>query len=480
VTENYPTLKSDANFRDLQARLEGTESRITVAPGLEPLNSDCFCMSLDADALKREFETDVQTRSVYPLIVEKCPHLFAAMPVFVSRRHVDRMAAIVRAAQTVIALSAYREIVLGWAPQIARFDAGGARGVFLSYDFHVAGAGPQLIEINTNAGGALLGAALARAQRACCPAVTGMSTGPVPLGALDQSFVAMFFAEWRLARGDRDLRRIAIVDDTPEEQYLYPEFILFQQLFRRHGVEAVIADPAALRLHDGVLWHGNAPIDLVYNRLTDFMLGEPAHAVLREAYLKNAAVLTPHPHAHALYANKRNLAVLTDPKRLRSFGVSEDIERTLLTGIPKTEIVDAADAERLWAERRRLFFKPAAGFGGKAAYRGDKLTKRVWEQILAGEYVAQALVPPGERLIAGDQVPLALKFDLTCATTCMTLQCSSSRHDSIRARPQTSALRAAASRRFSPTLRPTRSRLRPAATPLLAREQARQRSAHRV
>ena len=31
VSENYPQLKSDVNFRDLQAQLEGTENRITVA-----------------------------------------------------------------------------------------------------------------------------------------------------------------------------------------------------------------------------------------------------------------------------------------------------------------------------------------------------------------------------------------------------------------------------------------------------------------
>src|SRR5687767_1691766 len=31
VAENYPQLKSDANFRDLQAQLEGTENRITVS-----------------------------------------------------------------------------------------------------------------------------------------------------------------------------------------------------------------------------------------------------------------------------------------------------------------------------------------------------------------------------------------------------------------------------------------------------------------
>jgi LemA protein len=31
VVENYPQLKSDQNFRDLQAQLEGTENRITIA-----------------------------------------------------------------------------------------------------------------------------------------------------------------------------------------------------------------------------------------------------------------------------------------------------------------------------------------------------------------------------------------------------------------------------------------------------------------
>jgi LemA protein len=31
ITENYPNLKADAQFRDLQAQLEGTENRITVA-----------------------------------------------------------------------------------------------------------------------------------------------------------------------------------------------------------------------------------------------------------------------------------------------------------------------------------------------------------------------------------------------------------------------------------------------------------------
>ena len=372
--------------------------------GVESLNSQCFCINVDTDTLKRELETNTDTHNL--------SSMFASMPVFVSRLHLERMAAVIAAIELVVALPAYREAVLGEASAIAQFDGSGAKSVFLSYDFHLAGAEPKLIEINTNAGGALLNAALARAQKACCSAIANMTTEPVAVEALEQTFVNMFLAEWRLARGDRKLRRIAIVDDNPKEQYLYPEFVLFQQMFQKHGVEAMIADPTELLLHQGILWQGDDPIDFVYNRLTDFMLEKPAHAVLHDAYLNNVVVISPHPRAYALYANKRNLAVLSDPERLKLLGVSEDVVRTLSNGIPRTEIVVASNAERLWSERRKLFFKPATGFGGRAAYRGDKLTKRVWEQILAGDYIAQALVPAGVRLIGDRKAPQALKFDI--------------------------------------------------------------------
>ena len=95
----------------------------------------------------------------------------------------------------------------------------------------------------------------------------------------------MFQAEWALSGRGRPLKSIAIVDSAPRQQYLYPEFLLFQRLFERHGLRAVIAGPAELTLRDGVLWHGELAIDLVYNRLTDFMLESAESASLRAAYL---------------------------------------------------------------------------------------------------------------------------------------------------------------------------------------------------
>lgn len=230
--------------------------------------------------------------------------------------------------------------------------------------------------------------------------------------ALEKTFVDMFQSEWKLSAKETLLKTIAIVDTHPQQQYMYPEFLLFQQLFKRHGIQSVIVDPSDLEWRQGRLWFGDTLIDLVYNRLTDFMLETEACAALRAAYLANAVVLTPHPQAHALYADKYNLALFTDAKMLQELGVPFDVQEILLSNIPRTLIVTAINAEQLWKDRRHLFFKPRAGFGSRATYRGDKLTKRVWTEILAGDYVAQAIMAPGERISGSKEDPEMLKFDI--------------------------------------------------------------------
>jgi hypothetical protein len=248
---------------------------------------------------------------------------------------------------------------------------------------------------------------LARAQRACCPALQGWLPTAGDVQAFEARLVDMFRQEWQRAGHTRPLASIAIVDEAPEQQYLYPEFQLFQQLFQRHGLQVVIADPAALQWREGRLWSGDLAIDLVYNRLTDFYLEQAASAALRQAWLQQAVVLTPNPQTHALYADKRHLALFSDDARMQALGVPEATRQVLLAHVPRTEVVSADQADRLWTQRRSLFFKPVAGFGSRAAYRGDKLTKRVWQDILAGDYVAQALVPPGERVVPAPATDVA-------------------------------------------------------------------------
>jgi len=375
---------------------------------MNALNKDCFCTGFDEARLARALPADLDA-----LVRERCPHVFAARPVFASAAELDRMTAVVAAVESVVALPAFREAVFARAPAIARVDPLHTRSVFFGYDFHLDAGRLGLIEINTNAGGALLNVAAARAQRGCCEPVQRLLPLPRAADAFEQDIVAMFRTEWQLARGDATLRRIAIVDEAPQAQYLYPEFLLFQRLLEQQGLQAVVCDPTELRFERGRLWHGDAVVDLVYNRLTDFALDTPASAALREAYLARAVVLTPHPQAHALYADKRNLALLSDEPALRALGVPADVRDLLLQTVPRTRIVRAEDAEALWEQRRTLFFKPWAGFGGRAAYRGDKLTRKVWGEILAsGHYIAQDVVAPGERVLDDGDERRPLKFDL--------------------------------------------------------------------
>ena len=315
----------------------------------------------------------------------------------------------------VVANRAYREQVLAWVPEIARHDQG-TSGVFFGYDFHLTTDGPRLIEINTNAGGAMLLLHIAGAQQACCDAVENFVVGRTPLADVEQTFVEMFRREFHAVAPDRTLNRIAIVDENPGDQFLGPEFTLFAQLFARHEIDAVVAAPEQFAIDNGVLRADGKAVDLVYNRLTDFYLQSDACSALSKAYRLNAAAITPAPIGHALYANKRNLTLLSDRDWLVRLGVDEETVAILESGIPATRRVTRDSADTLWTQRKDLFFKPNWGFGSRGAYKGAKLTRKTWARLLDEDYVAQQLVPPSERLVVAQGDERSLKMDIRCFT----------------------------------------------------------------
>ena len=381
----------------------------------EFLNQDCFCRTLNQARLREQIEHDPSLKGMMESITQTRPHLFSSTVVFLTSEMAKKMTATIAAIERVIALPGYQAQALARAPAIAH-PTFGPVGVCMGFDFHLGVQGPQLIEINTNAGGALLNVALARAQETCCEEMDWAFAPKAAPDTLEQTFFDMFATEWRHQRGDVALGYALIVDDDPTAQYLAPEFELFRQLFIRHGVAASVADPSELAWRDGKLWHAGRVVDLIYNRLTDFYLAEPKHQALKNAYEAGAVLLTPHPRSHALYADKRNLIALSQDDLLATWSASSADRRLLQAGVPQTQLVTPERADALWAARRQLFFKPVASYGGKAAYRGDKLTRRVWGEILAGDFVAQALVPPGQRLIDVDGVLTDLKFDLRAYT----------------------------------------------------------------
>lgn len=388
------------------------EAAITPQRLAPSLNDGCQCIWLDREKLQRQVAQNVD--DTVDLLAAR-PGMVSGSVVFVDPQDGAAMDRTVQLVHRALSSPAYRQHIDEHAPTIARADHQAAGGI-LGFDFHLGGMQPQLIEINTNPGGLLINLELARAVTAACDCMAeplaGLASGGVPLADLPQQIVATFAAEWGAARGAAPLRSIAIVDDDPANQYLYPEFLLYQRLFERTGWRARIVDAAALEYRDSALAADGERIDLVYNRLTDFYLADPRHSALRQAYEAGSAVVTPHPAAHAHWADKRLLAWLRDESLLEAAGLSAKERSHLLQSIPPTEIVDPNAADELWRRRKQLFFKPVDGYGSKAAYRGDKLTRAAFDHILSHRYVAQALAPTSTRRVVAEGVESDLRVDI--------------------------------------------------------------------
>ena len=342
------------------------------------------------------------------------PHLFSDTEIRISAAEFNRIAAFVQGVTDLVATPGYSSMIAARHDMDRHALCRQPPGVCLGVDFHRTPNGPKLIEINTNAGGAMLVTLLNRAW--------GLSA---VANAAETDLVAMFRQEWaswlQLDSHNRPLRTIAIVDEVPELQYLYPEFVRWQRAFEAHGLHALICDPATLVCDaQGLLTHEGVAIDLLYNRLTDFALGAPNLKAINSAWSKQLAgcsrgtLVTPNPAVHALWADKRNLDTFSDPVQLAMLGLSAEQIDNITGCVPRTVPVRSEQYEHFWATRKGLFFKPEAGFGSRATYRGDKLTKRVFEEIMQGGYVAQDFVAPPE-IEAVDQVThesAMFKYDL--------------------------------------------------------------------
>ncbi len=322
------------------------------------------------------------------------PHLFSTTTVDLASTQAATIQNAVRTIEHITTLTAFQAAAFSGTKAHTQYNP----GVLFGYDFHLTPDGPKLIEINTNAAGAFIVALLEEAHHI-----------PNAMERWCQRFIAMFLAEWRSVYPHQPLKSVAIVDHDPQNQYFYPEFLLFQHLLQKHNIHCDIVDPAAFSLRENKLWANNKPIDLVYNRLTDFDLSQPEHAVLQEAYINNQALFTPHPYAHALYAHKRNLTLLSDVTFLINCGVDEKTAAQLQQIMLPAHIIDPQNADTLWDTRKQYFFKPVSGYAGKGVYRGYNITRRVLADILAGDYMAQTLAPPSEIEIDGEKRKVDLR-----------------------------------------------------------------------
>ena len=288
------------------------------------------------------------------------------------------------------------------------------KGIFMGYDFHLQNNNenknitPKLIEINTNAGGAFLNLCLLNA-------IYKNDKNNVA-DKLANEFVAMFKNEFAIfSNNQKNLQTIAIVDENPSEQFLYPEFEICQKILAKNNIQTIISSPENLSIQNNNLYYNNSiKIDFVYNRLTDFYLRSNAkNNALLTAYQNDFAAISPNPKIYDLYANKNNLINLSNADFLDNLNIDNQSKNILLKHIPKILKVKNNDTEYLWKQRKNLFFKTAEGYGSKAVYRGDKLTKKVFAEIIESDaYLAQEIIPPSEHLLKN--INAVMKADFRC------------------------------------------------------------------
>ncbi len=288
------------------------------------------------------------------------------------------------------------------------------KGIFMGYDFHLQNNNenknitPKLIEINTNAGGAFLNLCLLNA-------IYKNDKNNVA-DKLANEFVVMFKNEFAIfSNNQKNLQTIAIVDENPSEQFLYPEFEICQKILAKNNIQTIISSPENLSIQNNNLYYNNSiKIDFVYNRLTDFYLRSNAkNNALLTAYQNDFAAISPNPKIYDLYANKNNLINLSNADFLDNLNIDNQSKNILLKHIPKILKVKNNDTEYLWKQRKNLFFKTAEGYGSKAVYRGDKLTKKVFAEIIESDaYLAQEIIPPSEHLLKN--INAVMKADFRC------------------------------------------------------------------
>jgi hypothetical protein len=258
--------------------------------------------------------------------------------------------------------------------------------VLMAYDFHTLENGEcRLVEVNTNASGYLLTSLMQ---------MTHFDTKAADLLALQQ--LRQSFVSEAQAFGVREeALAIAITDEDLEQQKMFLEFLMYRDWFRANGWRAEFCESKDFQLSGRELRDSNSqPVNFVYNRSTDFYLEQPQHQALRDAFAAGAACLSPNPREYWLLADKQRLIQLTTPGFLEQVqATSDEIQHLQEVLIPTFEKSALGSSEEIWAQRRSLFFKPKRSHGGKSVYRGESVSRKVFERLMQEDILIQHYTP---------------------------------------------------------------------------------------
>jgi len=275
--------------------------------------------------------------------------------------------------------------------------------VLMSYDFHMTDKGPKLVEINTNAGQSLYANALYEFKKES----TAYLKRPF-LTALKESF----FEEAQLSgiEGEVDA---AVIDDMPQKQFFYPEFLMMADLMESWGWNPFVCSADILKWDASqrtlICTTSGEKINFVYNRLTDFYFEKYPH--LKTAF-ENGVCISPNPFEYDLLANKSRLVEFSEPGKLSDLISHKEWQDACQNVLAETKDILQSDPQELWANRKKYFFKPKTSFAGKGAYRGENIQRKVFDDLCQRDYIVQEFVRAPEIELTENGVTSKYKYDV--------------------------------------------------------------------
>lgn len=272
----------------------------------------------------------------------------------------------------------------------------GNKSICMSYDFHVdSNQRLKLIEVNTNASFLALGYEMYKAKKIAVPVA-------------DFTFEEMrrdIETELKLNGRVGLPQNIAIIDETPEQQRLFIEFLVYREHFAQWGWNPQILDYRAVDA---------SKFDFIYNRYTDFFLNNPESAALKKAFLEKQTCFSPNPYEYLLLADKQRMIDWSVPGKLESWGVSEADQKTIRAVVPPSVSLDVANKEEVWSQRKGYFFKPKRAYGSKQSYKGASVSRKIFDEIAGQEFIAQEYVQAPEQVFPTPNGEQSFKYDLRC------------------------------------------------------------------
>jgi hypothetical protein len=273
----------------------------------------------------------------------------------------------------------------------------GNKSICMSYDFHVTKENSlKLIEVNTNSSFLALGYEMYKARQ-------------LPLPVKDFSFEEVrknIETEMKLhGKPMKGPLSVAIIDEEPEKQRLFVEFLVYQELFKQWGWDSRILDYRQLK---------TATTDFIYNRFTDFFLANPESAELKKAFLNKQSCFSPNPYEYFLLADKQRMIDWSQPINLEKWKVGPEDQAVIQSAVPVSLSLEHHNKDDIWTKRKGFFIKPKRAFGSKQSYRGGSISRNIFDELVGQEFIVQEFIPASEQVFPTPEGDQSFKFDLRC------------------------------------------------------------------